>query len=222
MRWHEAQHLSYESLKCLFPLLWLMKRIILSKPWQLACYLWPVFFLIIGIVPSYAQDHPLLIVTYYSQSGNTERMAKAIADGAAEVQGVKVLLAPLDSITLSDLEKAGGIILGSPVYNGNPAPEVLAFINSWPFEGRSMKDKIGAAFATGGGISIGEEHVLLSILRGMLIHGMLVIGGETVEAAFGASAITGEGPFSPEDGLDPLFIRKGEQLGKRVAALLLN
>ena len=199
-----------------------MKPIMLSLSWKLLRSYLSLCLLLTGILPSYAQDQPLLIVSYYSQSGNTERMAKAIAEGAAEVQGVEVLLAPLESISLSDLEKAGGIILGSPVYNGNPAPEVLDFINSWPFEGRPMKDKIGAAFATGGGISIGEEHVLLSILRGMLIHGMLVTGGETVEAAFGASAITGEGPFSGSEDLAPLFIRKGEELGKRIARLMLK
>jgi NAD(P)H dehydrogenase (quinone) len=130
------------------------------------------------------------------------------------------MLAPLDSISLNDLEKAEAIILGSPVYNGNPAPEVLAFINSWPFEGRPMKNKIGAAFATGGGISIGEEEVLMSILRGMLVHGMLVTGGEEVEAAFGASAITGEGPFSTAGDLDPLFHSKAEGLGRRIAELV--
>ena len=170
---------------------------------------------------SHAKEPPLIIVTYYSASGNTQKLARAIAEGASQVEGVRVLFAPLDSITPADLEKAEGIILGSPVYNGNPAPEVLAFINSWPFEGRPMKDKIGAAFATGGGISIGEEEVLMSILRGMLVHGMIVTGGEEVEAAFGASAITGEGPFSKKDELDALFTSKGAGLGRRVAGLVL-
>ena len=84
-----------------------------------------------------------------------------------------------------------------------------------------MKDKIGAAFSTGGGISIGEEGVLLSILKSMLIHGLLVMGGEEVEAAFGASAITDEGPFQM-DSLDPIFLKKAENLGKRVANRVLS
>lgn len=171
---------------------------------------------------TYSQSKPLLIVSYYSQSGNTKQLAEAIAEGASMENKVDVLLAPLDSVRTQDLQRAGAIILGSPVYNGNPAPEVLQFINSWPFEGRPMKDKIGAAFATGGGFSIGEEEVLMSILRGMLIHGMMVVGGEEVEAALGASGITGEGPFEGGDGLDPIFIQKGQQLGKRVATLLLQ
>jgi NAD(P)H dehydrogenase (quinone) len=100
---------------------------------------------------------------------------------------------------------------------------VQEFINSWPFEGRPMKDKLGAAFVTGGGISIGEEGVMLDILRTMLIQGMVVMGGEEVEASFGASAITGEGPFKGEK-IDPIFLAKGVGLGKRVAekVLILN
>ena len=86
-----------------------------------------------------------------------------------------------------------------------------------------MKDKLGAAFATGGGISIGEEGVMLDILRTMLIQGMVVMGGDQVEAAFGASAITGEGPFKGEK-IDPIFLAKGVGLGQRVAekVLILN
>jgi NAD(P)H dehydrogenase (quinone) len=57
----------------------------------------------------------------------------------------------------------------------------------------------------------------------MLIQGMLVMGGEDTEAAFGASAITGEGPFQGEK-IDPIFLAKSFGLGKRVAekALILS
>jgi NAD(P)H dehydrogenase (quinone) len=61
---------------------------------------------------------------------------------------------------------------------------------------------------------------MLDILRTMLIQGMIVLGGEEVEAAFGASAITGEGPFKGEK-LDPIFLTKGVGLGKRVAENVL-
>ena len=59
------------------------------------------------------------------------------------------------------------------------------------------------------------------ILRAMLIHGMIVMGGEEVESAFGASAITGEGLFAKEK-MEDLFLKKGAGLGKRVAQKALN
>ncbi|TFV93514.1 flavodoxin family protein [Algoriphagus kandeliae] len=170
----------------------------------------------------FAQEKPLILITYYSQSGNTEQMAKAIGEGAQSVEGVDVKLLPIDQVLQDDLLAASAIILGSPVYNANIAPAVQEFINSWPFEGRPLKDKIGAVFSTGGGISIGEELVMLNLMHSMLIHGMILVGGDTVESAFGASAITGEGPFDLQEELDPIFLKKGEALGKRVAETVLR
>jgi len=105
-------------------------------------------------------------------------LAEAIAEGAQSVVGVKVKLLPLDQVQTDDLLAASAIILGSPVYNANIAPPVQEFINSWPFQGRPLRDKIGAVFSTGGGISIGEELVMLNLMHSMLIHGMIVIGGD--------------------------------------------
>ena len=178
------------------------------------------FFLSLSV---YGQHKPLVLIAYYSPSGSTKKLAESIGEGARSVEGVEVVLAPIGEVNPQNLLDAQAILLGSPVYNGNIAPAVQEFINSWPFEGRPMKDKLGAAFVTGGGISIGEEGVMLDILRAMLIQGMVVLGGEEVEAAFGASAITGEGPFVGGT-VDPIFLAKGFGLGKRVAekALILN
>ena len=167
----------------------------------------------------WAQKMPSVLIAYYSPSGSTKAMAESIAEGAKTVAGVQVRILPIDQVSPADLLEAGAIVVGSPVYNGNVAPAVQEFINSWPFADRPLKNKLGAAFATGGGISIGEEKVMLGILHSMLIHGMLVLGGEEAEAAFGASAITGEAPFLSGK-VEEQFLVKGRGLGKRVATLL--
>ena len=159
------------------------------------------------------------MVAYYSGSGHTQAMAEAVAKGASSVDGVEVKIISVSKAKADDVLEAQAIILGSPVYNGNIAPEMLQFINTWPFEGRPMQDKIGAAFATGGGISIGEEQVMLGLLQAMLIQGMMVMGGEEAEASFGASAITGEEPF---EGVQDQFLMKAEGLGRRVAMTTLR
>jgi NAD(P)H dehydrogenase (quinone) len=131
-----------------------------------------------------------------------------------------VLLLSIDQVSTKEVLEADAIVVGSPVYNANVAPEVQRFINSWPFEGRPLKNKLGAAFVTGGGISIGEELVQLNLLHSMLIQGMLVMGGEETEAAFGASAITSEAPFQTGK-VEEQFLAKARGLGKRVAEMAM-
>ncbi|TVR29946.1 MAG: flavodoxin family protein [Balneolaceae bacterium] len=167
---------------------------------------------------------PTILVVYHSESGNTAALAEAVADGARSVDGVAVILKTSDEATEADLVNADAIIVGSPVYNANVTPEISRFIASWPFEGEPLKNKLGAAFVTAGGISAGEELVQMNILQSMLIFGMIVVGGPDWTQAFGASAITGEAPFnieSPQE-MDEKFLERGRNLGQRVAGIALD
>ncbi|MGY6741187.1 MAG: flavodoxin family protein [Cecembia sp.] len=168
---------------------------------------------------SNAQSLPSILITYHSESGKTQAMAEAVAEGVAQVQGVSYILKPISEVQQQEILNTSALILGSPVYNANMAPQMQEFINSWPFEGRPLKDKIGAVFVTGGGFSIGEEAVMFSMIRAMMIHGMLIVGGEEVEAAFGASAITGEGEFAGKE-VQEIFLEKARGLGRRVGEIL--
>jgi len=161
---------------------------------------------------------------YHSETGNTERMAQSVAEGVQSVEGVQVELLSVDEVSEDQLIEADAIIVGSPVYNTNVTPEISKFIASWPFEGQPLKDKIGAAFVTAGGISAGEEIVQMNILQSMLVFGMIVVGGPDWTQPFGASAITGEAIFEAvePDEIEELFIEKGFLLGERVAKVTLK
>jgi NAD(P)H dehydrogenase (quinone) len=167
-----------------------------------------------------AQKQSTVLITYYSKTSSTAQLARAVAKGASGTNQVQVILKKIEETTEEDLIKADAIILGSPVYNANPAAEVLKFIERWPFEGNKMKNKIGAVFVTGGGISSGEELVQTSLLQAMMVFGMITVGGDEWTSSFGASAVTGEGKFTKE--LDTLFLQKGERLGKRVHDVVLR
>ncbi len=190
-----------------------------TSPWMHRFILLSFLFLSLPFL-GHGQGQPTVLIAYYSQSGNTKTLAHAVEEGAKSVAGVRVLLLPIDQVSTKEVLEADAIVVGSPVYNANVAPEVQRFINSWPFEGRPLKNKLGAAFVTGGGISIGEELVQLNLLHSMLIQGMLVMGGEETEAAFGASAITGEVPFQTGK-VEEQFLAKARGLGKRVAEMAL-
>lgn len=160
-----------------------------------------------------------VLVVFHSPGGHTALMAGAVAAGAEDVSGTVVRAKTIEEASADDLLWADAIIVGSPVHAANLAAPVANFLSGFPFDGQ-MKDRIGAAFVTAGGMSAGEEAAQLSILRAMLVYNMIVIGGPTWSEAFGASGFTQEEPFmdSREDvWLDPIFLAKGAALGKRVA-----
>lgn len=161
-----------------------------------------------------------ILIVYFSVDGHTQAMAQEVQAGAEVVDGVDVVLRTVTDATQDEVLAADAIIVGSPVYNANVAPQVQAFINGWPFRGRPLKNKLGAAFVSAGGISAGEETTQLSILRSMLIYGMIVVGGQNWTEAFGASAVVGEDPFrSKTEKVDRHFLAKAHALGRRVAEL---
>jgi NAD(P)H dehydrogenase (quinone) len=168
----------------------------------------------------FSQPKVVVLVAYYSEKGHTKALAEAVAGGAQSESGVTVLLKSVSEATTQEVLLADAIIVGSPVFNAAVAPPVQQFINSWPFKDSPLQNKIGAAFATGGGISAGEEMVQLSILRSMLIFGMVVAGGPEWTTPFGASAVTAETPFDSQNvSLRPEFLKKGRLLGERIALL---
>lgn len=183
----------------------------------------PIFILFFLFnIPQWAQDSSQVLIAYYSKSGHTKLMAQAVAKGAHSVKHTTVSVLEVDSVKQQQLLEADAIILGSPVYNANVAPKMQEFINSWPFKNAPLKDKIGAAFTTAGGLSAGEEMVQLNLLKSMLVFGMVVAGGPNWKSAFGASAVTSEEPFATgynADNIHPIFIKKAEQLGARIARL---
>ncbi len=170
----------------------------------------------------WGQELPVVSIFYYSKTGNTKAMAESAKRGAESVDSVTVHLYSVEEAKSEHLLEADAIIVGSPVYKANIAPSVIQFINTWPFEGTPLKDKVGAAFVTAGGISAGEELVQMNILQAMLLHGMIIVGGPDWKGAFGASAITSEKPFnldSTDGQVQEQFLKKAASLGKRVALL---
>ena len=171
-----------------------------------------------GSGETFADEPPPLVkvlVTYHSRSGNTERMAEAVVDGVKSVPGTAALLKRVGQVTADDLFSADAVVVGSPVYWSNMSGEVKTFFDNWQFKFGvfpefKMKNKIGAAFATGGQVSGGKEVTMLTILAAMLGNQMIVVSGG---GAFGASATT-EGDSL---GIDNKELADAKELGRRVA-----
>jgi len=114
-------------------------------------------------------------VSYYSRSGNTQKMAEFVSQGVKE-EGVEVELKRIEDTTLEDLLAWDGIIVGSPTYYGGAAAPVKdLFDRSVKYHGR-LEGKVGGAFASSANIGGGNETTILSLSQMMLIHGMIIQG----------------------------------------------
>jgi NAD(P)H dehydrogenase (quinone) len=150
-----------------------------------------------------------ILVVYDSKSGNTERMALAVAEGVTQVSGVEVAVKNVNETSLEDLQEADGIIMGSPTYYGQMSSKLKALIdNSVRIHGK-LDAKVGGAFTSAGGMAGGAETTILSILQAMLIHGMIVQGRHDHEH-YGAAAVG-----TP----DEKAVESCKELGRRVATL---
>ena len=85
-------------------------------------------------------------------------MAEAVAAGAKLVSDTQIVLKRVGQVTAEDLFSADAVVIGSPVYWSNMSGEVKTFFDNWQFKFGvfpefKMKNKVGAAFTTGGGKS---------------------------------------------------------------------
>lgn len=164
-----------------------------------------------------------VLVAYHSDTGHTEKLAQAVAEGARKVSEAETSLKPVDQVTADDLRRADAILLGSPVYGGTVSYQFKEFLDTTLGElwmAGELAGKAGGAFASSGGEHGGVETTLETILRVMLGCSMVVTGPfipleeiRTTGASYGATFVPREG--QTELGEDDR--RLARSLGKRVA-----
>jgi NAD(P)H dehydrogenase (quinone) len=116
-----------------------------------------------------------MLVIYYSQSGNTKKMAEAVAEGIKQ-QAVEADLKEVKAVKPEELLEYQGIIVGSPTYYGTMAYQLKELFDaSVSFHGK-LDGRVGAAFSSSANIAGGNETTILDILNAMLIHGMIIQG----------------------------------------------
>jgi len=135
----------------------------------------------------------VLVVYAHDSLDQAKQLASSIKDGAESAGAVVRLKAVEDANYKADIyEWADGIIIGSGVFNGNAAPSIIEFLDTFDFQDHLL-DKVGSVFATGGGTVAGLEPVLGSISRGLRTFGVTVVGGTSWENAHGTGVVTNRG-----------------------------
>jgi len=154
-----------------------------------------------------------ILVVYDSKTGNTAKMATAVAEGAKAVEGTQVTVQRVEATTLADLQGADGLILGSPTYYGEMSATLKDLIDrSVDLHGK-LEGKVGAAFTSSGGVASGAETTLLSILQTLLVHGMIV-QGRSRSGHYGAAAVG-----APDEAEQQSCRDLGERTARLVAQL---
>lgn len=138
-----------------------------------------------------------ILVLYYSRHGSTAEMARLIARGVEEVDGVQARLRTVTEVSttceatvsaipeegapyveLSDLKECAGLALGSATRFGNMASPLKYFIDSTTplWLSGSLIDKPAAVFTSTSSLHGGQESTLLSMMLPLLHHGMFLVG----------------------------------------------
>ena len=160
-----------------------------------------------------AQPPPVtVLIVYYSLSGNTEKMARAVAEGVRQIPRATAVLKKAGEVSLDDLKGADGIALGSPTYWANMAAPMKSFIDDWWLKYRTtLADKVGGSFAAGGGDNGGRENVLYSLNLAMMSAGMIIVG--PLEEGFGRAGVSALEPVNEN------ALKQCHALGQRVATV---
>ena len=138
-----------------------------------------------------------VLVLYYSLHGNVARMARMVARGVEEVDGMQargrtvpkvssVCEASEDAVpaegppyaTRGDLEACAALALGSPTRFGNMAAPLKYFLDGTATDWLSgtLAGKPVAVFTSTSTLYGGQESTLLSMMLPLLHHGMLMVG----------------------------------------------
>jgi NAD(P)H dehydrogenase (quinone) len=127
-----------------------------------------------------------VLVLYYSGSGNTQKMAKAIAE-AMKSSAVNVTVEDVGKFNISSLPNYDGIVLGSPTYFSNIAWQVKKVIDESivHYGGGKLKGKVAGIFTSAGTMKDGRDclkmlEIALGHHHGMkLVEGILRVDGES-------------------------------------------
>jgi NAD(P)H dehydrogenase (quinone) len=139
-----------------------------------------------------------ILILYYSSYGHIETMARAVAEGAAGVEGCEAVLKRVPETMGEEQARAAGmkldqeapfatpgeladydaIIFGTPTRFGNMAGQMRTFLDQtgplWATG--ALIGKVGSVFASTASQHGGQETTITSFHTTLLHHGMVVVG----------------------------------------------
>ncbi|MCB1758811.1 MAG: NAD(P)H:quinone oxidoreductase [Gammaproteobacteria bacterium] len=138
-----------------------------------------------------------ILILHYSRHGATAAMARQIARGVEEMDGMEARLRTVPEVSttceavdpavpdegapyasLDDLRDCAGLALGSPTRFGNMAAAMKHFIDSSSrlWISGALIGKPAGVFTSTSSMHGGQETTLTSMMMPLLHHGMLLVG----------------------------------------------
>jgi len=108
-----------------------------------------------------------ILIIYHSQTGNTEKMARAVADGAGMIENTEVVLKRAQDTNLDDLLRSDGLAVGTPENFGYMSGMVKDFFDRtfYPAQDQVFR-KPYAVFISAGNDGTGALRAIERIAQG--------------------------------------------------------
>lgn len=193
-------------------------------------------------------DRTKIAVIYYSATGTVYRLARAVAEGAAQT-GANVRLRQVRELVgegeieahpawsahrratrdipvadQADLEWADGYVFGTPTRHGGMAAQLKFFFDTTAAHGNlgRFADRVAAGFTAAGHLHGGHEATILNLYGVLSLWGCILVPPGFAHP----SALAGGNPFGVSatavDGLpqpSPEVLAAAHYLGARVASI---
>jgi flavorubredoxin len=137
-----------------------------------------------------------ILVLYYSRTGNTEKMARAVADGAKSVRATEVELNYY--VPEEDVAKYDAVLIGTSTYHHDMPGTIKNYFEEVAVKNVNLKGKVGAAFGSYGWSGEAPK-LILEILKNKFEMNVT------------------EAPLLAKYVPDQAILEKCFQLGKRIA-----
>jgi len=126
-----------------------------------------------------------VLILYYSRSGRTETLAKAVAEGVESVEGTSAKVKRVDYATVNDFISCDAVAFGSPNYFSYMAGVMKDFFDKALSIREKVEGKPSAAFTSGGGSSnsalLSLEEMISSFRLEKIADGVVSQGKPTEE-----------------------------------------
>ncbi len=140
-----------------------------------------------------------ILIIYHSQTGNTERMARAVAEGVQEIDGAEAVLKRAPDAGLDDLLLCNGVAVGTPENFGYMSGMIKDFFDRtfYPAQGKVFR-KPYVVFVSAGNDGTGAVNSIERIAIGYQFK-------KVYEPVISRGKVTGE------------ILAKCRELGKTIA-----